>query len=75
MAIAILSRKAKYEVCCQDRKHREVVRQLELQAELAKQGRQKYADAVFCFADIKEHATQASSCKSNRQAVRLLNCV
>ncbi|MDP6417822.1 MAG: hypothetical protein QGG54_22850, partial [Gammaproteobacteria bacterium] len=29
-------------------------------AEFAKQGRKKYADAVFCFADngtVKEHAT------------------
>ena len=30
---------------------REVVRRLGLQAEFAKRGRQKYADAVFCFAD------------------------
>ena len=39
---------------------REVVRRLGLQAEFAKQGRQKYADAVFCFADnvrVNVHAT------------------
>ena len=30
---------------------REVVRRLGLQAEFAKQGSEKYADAVFCFAD------------------------
>ena len=39
---------------------REVVRRLGLQAEFAKQGRQKYADAVFCFANnvsAKQRAT------------------
>ena len=39
---------------------REVVKRLGLQAEFAKQGCKKYADAVFCFADnvrVKEHAT------------------
>ena len=39
---------------------REVVRRLGLQAEFAKQGSEKYADAVFCFADnvrVNQHAT------------------
>jgi len=37
----------------------EVVRRLGLQAEFAKQGRKKYMDAVFCFADnvrVKQQA-------------------
>ncbi len=39
---------------------REVVRRLGLRAEFAKQGRRKYAHAVFCFADnvsANQHAT------------------
>ena len=42
---------------------REVIQRLGLQAEFAKQGRKKYADAVFCFADngtVKGHATYSA---------------
>ena len=42
---------------------REVIRRMGLQAEFAKQGRQKYADAVFCFADnvrVNVHATYSA---------------
>ncbi|MDP6653931.1 MAG: hypothetical protein QGF90_17775, partial [Gammaproteobacteria bacterium] len=43
---------------------REVIQRLGLQGEFAKQGRKKYADAVFCFADngtVKGHATYSVS--------------